>query len=87
MTPPHYQMYIDGAWVDSSTTVDVTNPASDALVATVAHGNADDADRAVAAALRAHRDGEWRNTPPEERAKVMTRWVCLLYTSPSPRDS
>lgn len=77
-TSSHYQMYIDGDWVDSAVSTDVINPASDELVATVAFGNADDADRAVASALRAHRNGEWRNTPPEERAKVMSRWVEIL---------
>ncbi|GAB37187.1 putative aldehyde dehydrogenase [Gordonia sputi NBRC 100414] len=77
-TSLHYEMYIDGDWVDSAVSTEVINPASDELVATVAFGNADDADRAVASALRAHRDGEWRNTPPEERAKVMSRWVEIL---------
>lgn len=74
----HYRMYIDGEWVDTEGRFEIINPATEQLVATAARGTAKHADRAVAAALRAHRDGEWRETPPEERAATMTRMVELL---------
>ena len=48
----HLKFYIDGEWVDplGKETLDVINPATEEPIATIALGNADDADRAVAAA-------------------------------------
>ncbi len=71
-------MYIDGEWVDTDGRFEIINPATGQVVATAARGTADHADQAVAAALRAHREGEWRQAPPEERAAAMTRMVELL---------
>lgn len=75
MSTPHYTMYIDGEWVDADGTFEIVNPATEELVATAARGTVEHADQAVAAALLAHEDGEWRNTPPEERAAVLSRIV------------
>jgi aldehyde dehydrogenase (NAD+) len=49
------KFYIDGQWVNpaSSKTIDVINPATEEVCQTVAAGNAEDVDRAVAAAKRA----------------------------------
>lgn len=49
------QFYIDGAWVDPAqpSTLDVTNPATEAAFARISLGSARDVDRAVAAARRA----------------------------------
>ena len=74
----HYQMFIDGGWVDADEHYDLINPATEERFATAAHGGIGHADRAVAAALAAHRGGEWRSTPPEERAAVMSRIVEIL---------
>ncbi|CAM3704299.1 aldehyde dehydrogenase family protein [Smaragdicoccus niigatensis] len=75
---PHYPMYIDGEWVDTAQCFEIINPATDELVATNAKGTVSNADRAVAAALRAHERGDWRNTPPEQRAAIMSRIVDRL---------
>ncbi|MFI6937358.1 aldehyde dehydrogenase family protein [Streptomyces sp. NPDC050287] len=75
---PHYRMYIDGDWIDTEDRFEIINPASEKSVATAARGTVGHADQAVAAALRAHRRGEWRDTPPEERAAIMSRIVELL---------
>lgn len=75
---PHYRMYIEGEWIDTGEHYKVINPANENLVATAAKGRVEHADRAVAAALAAHRRGEWRNTPPEDRAAIMTRIVEIL---------
>jgi acyl-CoA reductase-like NAD-dependent aldehyde dehydrogenase len=72
---PHYTMYIDGKWVDTDGRFEIINPATEELVATAAKGTLEHADRAVAAALRAHQDGEWRNTPAEDRAAIISRIV------------
>ncbi len=71
MSAPHYQLFIDGEWVDSAEKYEIRSPATDELVATVAKGGTDDVDRAVAAAKAAHEAGQWRRTPPEERSALL----------------
>lgn len=67
----HYRMYINGEWVDSPSVVEIHSPTDGSLVATVAEGDADAVDRAVAAASAAHNSGIWRDRPPAERAAVL----------------
>ena len=66
-----YSMFIDGEWIDSDDRFEVRSPATEELVAIVAKGGLDHADRAVAAAKAAHEAGRWRQTPPAERAAVL----------------
>lgn len=68
---PHYSMYIDGRWRDASGSLEVRDPATNRLVATVALGDVTAADEAVAAARAAHARGVWRLTPPAERARIL----------------
>jgi len=75
---PHFRMYIGGQWVDTDDRYELANPANEQLVATAARGTVEHADQAVAAALAAHRRGEWRNATREERAATMTRIVEIL---------
>jgi succinate-semialdehyde dehydrogenase/glutarate-semialdehyde dehydrogenase len=56
------QAFIDGRWVDASSTFEVFDPASGALIAQVADSDADMARRAVEAATTAF--AEWRTTTP-----------------------
>ena len=51
----HRNFYIDGAWRAASTdaAIDVLDPASEEVIASIAHGSAADVDAAVAAARRA----------------------------------
>ena len=69
----HEALYIDGAWVPStgSGSIDVVNPATEAVIGSVPEGTAEDVDRAVAAARRAF--PAWSETPVDERAKVLSR--------------
>ena len=67
----HYSMLIGGDWVDSDDRFEIRSPATEDVVATVAKGGLEHADRAVAAAKAAHEDGRWRRTPPEGRATVL----------------
>jgi len=73
MTLPLMKNYINGEWVEStsSTIGDVWNPALGEKIATVAYGNRDDVDQAVKAAKEAFR--EWRSTPPLSRARYLFR--------------
>ena len=66
-----YSMLIDGDWVDADEQFEIRSPATEELVASVAKGGREHADRAVAAAKAAHADGRWRRTPPAERAAVL----------------
>jgi aldehyde dehydrogenase (NAD+) len=71
MTVPHYQLFIDGEWADTSERYEIRSPATDELVATVAKGTTEHVDRAVAAAKAAHTSGVWRDTTPEHRADLL----------------
>ena len=53
------KMLINGEWVDAASgkTFDSINPATEEVLASVAHGEAEDADRAVRAARAAFEDG------------------------------
>ena len=66
-----YSMLIGGDWVDTDERFDIRSPATEELVASVAKGGREHADRAIAAAKAAHADGQWRRTPPAERAAVL----------------
>jgi acyl-CoA reductase-like NAD-dependent aldehyde dehydrogenase len=67
----HYSMLIGGDWVESDERFEIRSPATEDVVARVAKGGLEHADRAVAAAKAAHEDGRWRRTPPHERAAVL----------------
>ena len=67
------KFYINGAWVEplSSLRIGVENPATEDIVAQVAMGNNDDADRAIMAA-RAAFDG-WTVVPVADRIALLKR--------------
>jgi aldehyde dehydrogenase (NAD+) len=67
------QFYIDGQWVDpvAPATLEVFNPATDAVLGLVSLGSAADLDRAVAAARKAF--GPWSQTSRAERLEVLQR--------------
>ncbi|WP_326598135.1 aldehyde dehydrogenase family protein [Streptomyces sp. NBC_01803] len=70
----HEGHYIDGAWRPAAVPgdlIDVVNPATEAVIATVPAGTADDIDAAVTAARSAA--GAWRATSREERLAALTR--------------
>ncbi len=70
-TVRRYSMLIDGDWVDTADRFEIRSPATEELVASVAKGGREHADRAVAAAKAAHEGGRWRRTPPAQRAAVL----------------
>ena len=70
-TIARYAMLIDGDWVDTEDRFEIRSPATEELVASVARGGREHADRAIAAAKAAHADGRWRLTPPPQRAAVL----------------
>ena len=76
---PHYQMYIDGSFTDSSSgqTFETENPYTGQPWATVARGNRDDVDRAVKAAHRAL-NGEWRTMTASKRGALLRKLGDLI---------
>src|SRR5438093_2057492 len=70
-----YQMYVNGEWVEtkSSKSFSVQHPATDVVIAQVPDSNADDVDRAVAAAKSAFEDGPWASTTAQDRGRTLFR--------------
>src|SRR2546425_1995838 len=70
-----YQMFINGEWVTSKTnkTFPVYDPSTEEVIAQVPDANADDVNRAVAAAKSAFEEGPWATTTAQERGRVLFR--------------
>ena len=68
-------MLINDEWTQAETgaTFATVNPATGAVLATVASGGPADVDRAVAAARRAFDDPSWANMNPHDRTLVLLR--------------
>lgn len=73
--------YINGAWVaaDDGATLDVTNPATGAVIAKVPYCGAAETERAVAAAEVALHS--WRERTAVERSRILRRWYDLLLAN------
>jgi phenylacetaldehyde dehydrogenase len=73
--PPARGLLIGGRFQEAAggRTFDTVNPASGEVLASVAEGDAEDVDRAVAAARRALEDGPWSRMTPSERGRIMHR--------------
>src|SRR5208283_5633168 len=70
-----YQMFINGEWVasQSAKTFPVRDPSTEEIIAQVPDANADDVNRAVAAAKAAFEEGPWASTTAQERGRVLFR--------------
>src|ERR1700746_3817161 len=70
-----YQMFINGEWVisKSTKTFPVYDPSTEEVIAQVPDANAEDVNRAVAAAKAAFEDGPWATTTAQERGRVLFR--------------
>src|SRR3979409_442278 len=73
------KMLIDGQWVDAASgkKFETHNPATGELLETVAEGDAEDINRAVAAARRAF-EGPWGNVKPYERQGLLLKLADLV---------
>jgi len=71
-------LFIGGQWVESSDggRIDVTDPATEKVIASVASGTVEDATRAVDAAYEAGKS--WAVTAPRQRAEVLRAAFELL---------
>ena len=70
-----YQMFINGEWVASKSakTFPVYDPSTEEVIAHVPDANADDVNRAVAAAKAAFEDGPWATITAQERGRILFR--------------
>src|SRR5262244_1972651 len=73
------RMLIDGKWVEAASgkTFDSLNPATGEVLAKVAEGDAEDINRAVAAARRAF-EGRWSKVKPFERQAMLLKLAELV---------
>jgi len=76
--PTRSQLFIGGKWAPASdsATFDVTDPATGDVIATVASGSPEDAQRAVAAASDSA--AEWAASAPRHRAEILRRAYELM---------
>ncbi|WP_067726112.1 aldehyde dehydrogenase family protein [Oceanobacillus damuensis] len=67
------KMFINGEWVESSNgeAIDVKNPSSGEVIASIPCGTKEDVSSAVEAAKKAFHDEEWRKVNPHERGDLL----------------
>lgn len=80
VTVNHTQLFINGQYVDSASgkTFPTFDPRTGEVIAHVAEGEAEDINRAVAAARKAFDEGPWPRMTAYERANVLFRFADLL---------
>jgi malonate-semialdehyde dehydrogenase (acetylating)/methylmalonate-semialdehyde dehydrogenase len=75
--------YINGVWVESvsSETIEVTNPATQEVLAKVPYGEATKKDVAAATKAASAAYNQWRNVPVMQRVQVLYRLKTLVETN------
>jgi acyl-CoA reductase-like NAD-dependent aldehyde dehydrogenase len=73
-------MLVGGQWVEAASgkTFDTFNPANGQVLAKVAEGDAEDINRAVAAARKAFESGPWPKLTPSQRGRLLWRVAELI---------
>ncbi|MFT2111708.1 aldehyde dehydrogenase [Marinomonas sp. 2405UD68-3] len=73
-----YDMFVNGEWIKakSGRTDSVINPSTESVVATIQHGDAEDAQGVMAAAKTAQIT--WRKKPARERADIMRKFAAEI---------
>ena len=79
-TTARHTHYIGGRFVEpkGSGTIDVIDPATQEVIATVPEGSAADVHEAVAAARRAFDEGPWRDTTAQDRGRILFRIAAIV---------
>jgi acyl-CoA reductase-like NAD-dependent aldehyde dehydrogenase len=74
------KLLIGGRWVDAAhgEVLDVVNPTTEQVIATVAAAGEQDVDLAVVCARAAFEGGPWPRMSPTARGKVLRRWADLI---------
>jgi lactaldehyde dehydrogenase / glycolaldehyde dehydrogenase len=71
-----YQMLIGGKWESGAESMPVLNPANEQVLGTVPAASAEDAERALKAAVAAQRD--WSRMTGVQRGNILRRWASLV---------
>jgi acyl-CoA reductase-like NAD-dependent aldehyde dehydrogenase len=76
-------MLIGGEWVEAASgkTFDTLNPSTGQVLAKVAEGEAEDINRAVAAAQKAFQGGSWPKLTPSMRGRLLWKLADLIETN------
>lgn len=74
------KLLIDNQWVAAASgrSFDTVNPATGAVLASIAAGEAADVDRAVASARAAFESAAWRDMIPAQRARLLWKMADLI---------
>ncbi|MFP4071856.1 MAG: betaine-aldehyde dehydrogenase [Desulfovibrionales bacterium] len=74
------KMYINGEWVParSGKEREILNPFDGSVIATVPDGGREDAAAAIQAARQAFDQGDWPQTPPSERGRLLFQLADLI---------
>lgn len=67
---------VDGDWITTADTLEVNNPATDEIIATVPMIDADNIGKAVDAANAAFK--KWRKEPASTRGEIVRKWYDLI---------
>ncbi|KRC54159.1 MULTISPECIES: aldehyde dehydrogenase family protein [unclassified Nocardioides] len=78
MTVTHHSMIIGGEEVDTSEQLEIVDPSTGEVVATVARGDESHIDLAVESGRKAFDAGDWSRAAPAERAAVLRNLANLL---------
>lgn len=80
LRPQPVKMLIGGEWVPSASgkTFETLNPATGTVLAHVAEGDAEDINRAVAAARKAFESGPWPKLTPSQRGRLLWKLADLV---------
>lgn len=71
--------FIDGAaFAGGGAPIDIVDPASEDVIASIAEADPGTVDRAVRGADRAFRDGRWSTMRPADRERILMRFVDLV---------
>ncbi|ASN06274.1 aldehyde dehydrogenase family protein [Virgibacillus necropolis] len=67
------KMYINGKWLESSNgeSINVKNPSSGEIIASIPRGTTEDVDAAVQVAKTTFRSEAWRSVKPHERGEIL----------------
>ncbi|MDV2079191.1 aldehyde dehydrogenase family protein [Marinobacter xestospongiae] len=71
--PKHWLNFIGGAWVDSDRRIEVRDPSTDQVFATIASAGSEHVEQAMAAARRTVQQGALTRQRPAERAELLHR--------------
>lgn len=75
----HFNIFIDGQWIgEDLEKIDVINPATSEVVATVPNAGKKEAEHAIASAYRAF--SEWSSLSAYERSEYIRQWYDLIMS-------